>query len=79
MNEMRLPDVLILAWKVKGLVVSCSDDLTDMKNSSANLVLHVPNSARVIRKHRYAHCFLQCKILSSFPDSPLSLKESADL
>ena len=79
MNEMRPPDVLILAWEVEGLVVSCIDDFTDMKNSSANLVLHVLNSARVVRKHRYAHCFLQCKTLSSLPDSPLSLKEAADL
>ena len=31
MYEMRLPDVLSLAWKVKGLVVSSSDDLTYMK------------------------------------------------
>ena len=79
MYEMRLPDVLSLAWKVKGLVVSSSDDLTDMKNASADLVLHVPNSARMARKHRYAHCFLQCKTLSSFPDSTLSLKKAADL
>ena len=76
MYEMRPPDVLILAWKVKGLVVSSSDDLTDMKNASADLVLRVPNSARMARKHRYAHCFLQCKTLSSFSGFPAQSEEN---
>ena len=69
----------MLAWEIEGLIMSSSDDFTHMKNSSANLIVHVLNSARVVREYRYAHFFLQLKALTSFSDTPFSLKKAADL
>ena len=69
----------MLAWEIEGLIMAGCDDLTHMKNSSANLIVYVLNSARVVCEDRYAHFFLQLKALTSFPDTPFSLKKSADL
>ena len=65
----------MLAWEIEGLIMAGCDDLTHMKNSSANLIVYVLNSARVVCEDRYAHFFLQLKALTSFPDNPVQSEE----
>ena len=79
MYKMGLPEVIIWAWEVKGLVMSSCDDLTYVKHPSTELILHVLNRSSVIGEDRDMHSFLQLKTLSSFPDASLSLKKSTDL
>ena len=69
----------MLAWEIEGLIMSSCDDFAHMKNTSTNLIVYVLNSARVVCEYRYSHFFLQLKALSSFPDTPFSLKKAADL
>ena len=42
------------------------DDLTHMKNSSANLIVYVLNSARVVCEDRYAHFFSAAESFDEF-------------
>ena len=52
MYKMGLPEVIIWAWEVKGLVMSSCDDLTYVKHPSTELILHVLNRSSVAREVR---------------------------